>query len=215
MRKPHGPFTEEHKQKLRKPHGPMSEEQKQLRRGSNSTEVKKIKKDAQNRPEVKEKKSKSQKIASALPEVKERQSIAQKEAQNRPEVKEKKSISHKKNWQDSEFAQAMVESQSRKPTKPEQFWSGVLPERYPELEWEYTGAGTFWINGKNPDFVSKKYKLAIEYNGGYFHRDDIPGAREAIFAEWGWRTFIIVDIEMMDMEKLYKRLDEFITREIV
>ena len=130
-------------------------------------------------------------------------------ARNRPEVKERQSKSLKIKWRNPEFIENQRIARNLHPNKQESFWRSVLPERYPMLGWEYTGDFTFWINCKNPDFVSKKYKLIIEYNGGYFHQNDVPGQREAIFAEWGWKTFIIWDYDMLDMEKLYKRLDEF------
>ncbi len=157
--------------------------------------------------------SQNQKITHNTPQFKQTMSLAATITNSRPGQKERNSQSQKKNWQNPIYREktllAIGKGLNIKPNKPEQFWTSILPERYPELGWEYTGDFTFWINGKNPDFISKKYKLVIEYNGGYYHQDDIPGQREAIFAQWGWKTFIIKDIEMLDMDKLYQRLDEF------
>ncbi len=165
--------------------------------------------EAQNRPEVKNRRVVTLKKTLTKPDVKARRREIAKEFNARPGVKENKRRIMKEKWQDPEFAKMMWDSQCRFPNKPEQFWTEVLPERYPQLEWEYTGDFSFIINGKSPDFVSKKYKLVIEFNGTWWHRNDIPGEREGIFAEKGWKTFIINEVEMQDMEKLYQRLDQF------
>lgn len=81
---------------------------------------------AQNRPEVKAKKSIAVKKLHADPnsvyntvEYKEKQSNVQKIAQNRPEVKAKKSAATKKNWQSPDFREKQFTSVEKLHTDPE------------------------------------------------------------------------------------------------
>jgi len=99
------------------------------------------------------------------------------------------------------------------PNKPETTILSLLNKLYPE-EWKYTGDRSFIINGKNPDFVNcNGQKKIIEFNGDYWHRNDIPGEREKIFAEYGWDTLVIWEKELKDMERVKFRIHRFHRRE--
>ena len=224
--------TEETKQNMRKP---KSEEGKQnikiaqnrLKRKKERSQLAKI---AMNKPEVQEKRLQSLSITNAKPEVKEKNSQRQKKrwqdpeyrekqlqsrktVQSKIEVKEKHSKSAKKNWQDPEFAKMMSKAQNRRPTKPELLLDNCFHKWLP-AQLKYTGNGTFWINGKNPDFVDcNGQKKIIEFNGDWWHRDDIPDERESIFAEFGYDTLIIWEHELKDMEVLKIKVDAFMMKE--
>jgi len=136
------------------------------------------------------------------------------EAQNRPEIKLQQSARGLINWQDPEYIEKQRIARNLKPNKSESFLIWLLNELFPG-EWRYTGDFSFWINGKNPDFVNcNGQKKIIEFNGDYWHRNDIPGEREKIFAEFGYDTLILTNVDLaLDEEKLRSKLIDFHMRE--
>ena len=160
----------------------------------------------------------------AKPEYRESQILLLTIGQNRPETKakraeskaksiEKQSKSMKKRWQDPKYQKKFEKGCRFKPTKPELFLNDCFNEWLPK-EYKYTGNGSFWINGKNPDFVNcNGQKKCIEFNGDYWHKDDVPGQREAIFAEFEYDTLILTDIDLLDMDLLKEKVMDFHNRE--
>jgi len=115
----------------------------------------------------------------------------------------------KKRYQDPEYVKKMAKAWNIKPNKPETIILNLLNKLYPG-EWKYTGDFSFIVNGKNPDFVNcNGQKKVIEFNGTYWHQNDIPGEREKIFAEFGYDTLIIWDTEMKDMDSVIKKIKTF------
>lgn len=232
---PHGPMLEEQKMKMRKPRGPMSEKDKQSKRGPRgpqSKEHKQHQKEAQNRPEVKEKRSQSAKKIWEDPEWRENQLLVM----NKPETKAKQSKSSKERWTNPIFISNIKQIQSKlmterwedpiyrenqlfaigkglniKPNKPETLLKNNFIYWWPKII--YSGDYSIIINGKNPDFICFEKKKIIEFNGLYWHRDDIPGEREKIFAEVGYDTLILVDEDLLDIDKLKMKVDAFMIRE--
>ena len=110
---------------------------------------------------------------------------------------------------DREYVLMMANARNIKPNKPETLLIGLLDSLYPG-EWKYTGDFSMTINGKCPDFVNcNGQKKIIEFNGSYWHQDDIPGKREAIFAEYGYETLIIWDKELKNMESVKSKIQDF------
>lgn len=103
----------------------------------------------------------------------------------------------------------MAKSQNIRPNKPETFVLHFLNKFYPG-EYRYTGDFSFIIKGKSPDFTNcNGQKKVIEFNGSYWHRNDIPGQREDFFAQFGYDTLILTDSDLLDIEKLKIKVDEF------
>lgn len=95
------------------------------------------------------------------------------------------------------------------PNKQEQFILDLLNKMYPG-EWKYTGDFSVLINGRNPDFINcNGQKKIIEFNGTHWHKDDIPGEREKIFAAYGYDTLIVWDRELKDIERVKSKINEF------
>jgi G:T-mismatch repair DNA endonuclease (very short patch repair protein) len=76
--------------------------------------------------------------------------------------------------------------------------------------------GTFKFVGNRPtvgrwkpDFLDTKGKLAIEMFGDYWHKDDIPEERIALFQEYGIRTAIIWEHALFNEDLIKKTLREF------
>lgn len=125
----------------------------------------------------------------------------------RPEYRQKMSKIVSKLWKSEEFTSKMADAHSFRPNKVELKLKEILDYWY-EGEWKYTGDFTFWINGKNPDFVNcNGQKLIIEMFGDYWHRNDDPNARISHFAEFGYRTLVIWENELHN-----SNLDSTITK---
>lgn len=168
---------------------------------------------AQNRPEVKEKRIKATKLYWKIPGIREERSLISKIAHNTVEAKENHSQAMLKRWLDLESARMIRASQGIRPNKPENFILFLLNRMYPG-EWKYTGDFSFMIGGKNPDFVNVNgYKKCIEFNGTYWHKGDLKGKRERIFAKYGWDTLVIWDHELKDIERVKFRINKFQRKE--
>jgi len=131
-----------------------------------------------------------------------------------PGWKAKQSQLIKNVWADPERKEfqllAIGKGLNRKPNNPESFlqikfwiWCQTII---------YSGDYSVVINGKNPDFICLEKKKIIEFNGSYWHRNDIPGEHERFFAEVGYDTLILVDKDLLDMEALRIKIDTFMER---
>ena len=62
--------------------------------------------------------------------------------------------------------------------------------------WKYTGNKTFWLNFKdgsykNPDFINKYTKKAIEVFGNYWHKNDNPEELIKKYKEINWDCLVL------------------------
>jgi len=122
------------------------------------------------------------------------------------ESKQAISKSLKEMWKDPEFAQRMVQAQSRKPNYPELRLQYVLDKHFPG-EWKYVGDGAFWIEGKNPDFMNiNGKKQVIEVFGEYWHSEDEVEPRIAHFREYGFDCIIFWEYDVYSEEEVVKRV---------
>ena len=128
----------------------------------------------------------------------------------KPDERRKTSEATKKLWKDPLFVMKMMEAHDFKPNKPEQYLMDVLELYYPG-EWKYTGDFSFWVNGKNPDFVHRNGKnLIIELFGDYWHRDQNPKDRADIFAAFGYKTLVVWERELKEFDSLVVKISSFI-----
>lgn len=96
-----------------------------------------------------------------------------------------------------------------KPNKPETIILNLLNELYP-AEWKYTGDFSFMINGKNPDFVNcNGQKKIIELFGDYWHKGENPKDRAKIFKPFGYKTLIIWESELKNINKVKNKIIKF------
>ena len=102
-------------------------------------------------------------------------------------------------------------------TKPEQILEDII-KKY-RLPYKYTGDGSFWIGGINPDFVNcNSEKIAVEVFGNYWHDKARPNitfreteyGRSKILAEYGWGLIIIWESELYSLPEntIVSRLTE-------
>lgn len=95
------------------------------------------------------------------------------------------------------------------PNKPESAILSILNSIYPG-EWKFVGDGQVVISGKNPDFINiNGQKKIIELFGDYWHRGQNPDDRAAIFAPYGYRTLVIWERELKNMDSVAEKIREF------
>lgn len=130
---------------------------------------------------------------------------------DKPGASERHSEAIKRHWQDEEWANEQVQKisqgQHRRPTKPEIVLRQLL-ERL-QLGYIYVGDGAFHIGRKNPDFICFERKTIIEHYGDYWHSEDQIEPRIEYFAKYGFRTLIIWEHELNDIEQLLTKLKNF------
>jgi len=120
-------------------------------------------------------------------------------------------------WKNEEFIANMRKSRALKPNGQEKELNKILQKLHPK-EYKFVGDFAFWIDGKNPDFVSVGgQKKLIELFGTYWHSQEITGRtrveeerrRKKHFAKFGWKTLIVWEQELKDVEALEKKIVGF------
>lgn len=129
--------------------------------------------------------------------------------------------SHRKNWQNPKFKirilSAMMAGCENRPTNPERILKNRLNHLFPN-EYKYVGDGKFWVVGKNPDFINiNGQKKIIEMFGSYWHGEErtkrTKRHEEQIrirhFAKYGFKTLIVWQHELKNIEQLRRKLIKF------
>jgi len=111
----------------------------------------------------------------------------------------KMSNSAKLKWQNKEYREsqikALMNALLKRPTSYEKKISELCIEH--NLPFIYTGNGTFLIGHKNPDFINKEKRIAIEVYHNYFKIRDFGSCEEyekqrsEYFAKYGWNVIFI------------------------
>ena len=108
----------------------------------------------------------------------------------------------KRLWRNEKYAKKILSSLMKRPTSFEKKISELCIEN--NLPFIYTGDGTFLIGHKNPDFVNKNKKVAIEVYHNYFKIRDFGSCetyekqRAEYFAKHGWNVIFIRTEEIED-----------------
>jgi len=95
--------------------------------------------------------------------------------------------------------QALRKSQKLSPNKEEQKVIEFFKENC--LPLLFVGDGSYIIDGKLPDFISKSKRIVVEYNSRFWHSDnnlwydtrDDSGERKKFFEDRGYKFYIIWD----------------------
>jgi len=175
-----------------------------------------------NKPKTKELQRKRIKEAFSKPESILKRKKSSKEVQNRPYILARKSQVMQKQWDDTlgrdKLLKGIAKGLSVHPNRPETVLLNLLQRDYSNM-WKYSGN----VGGKLPDFVNEKEKLIIEMNGCYVHgcsscfpdggmfgiKDD-PVKRIEHFKKFDYRTLIIWEHELEDLEKVTEKIKSFI-----
>lgn len=121
-------------------------------------------------------------------------------------------------WKDPKYREKQILAKLKrsidiKPNKQEGIVLRLLEQMAPG-EWEYTGNFSFWINGKNPDFVNKNRDKIIEFFGDHWHKGENPQKRKEAFKAFGYETLIIWGHELKRINKVKFRIRMFLKRAI-
>lgn len=96
-----------------------------------------------------------------------------------------------------------------KPTKPEKILNKLFQKYFPN-QWKYVGCGDFILGGKNPDFINcNGQKKIIELFGDYWHKKEDEEIRSKHFLRYGFKTLIIWEHELKDINSVLKRINDF------
>jgi len=128
-----------------------------------------------------------------------------------------KYCSHKCAWKDEECVAKIRKSSTQKPNKKERKLNEILQKLCPK-EYKYVGGFAFMIDGKNPDFINVGgQKKLIEFFGDYWHGERRTGKtnaeaeriRKAHYTKFGWKTLIIWEHELKNVEALEEKIRGF------
>jgi G:T-mismatch repair DNA endonuclease (very short patch repair protein) len=124
----------------------------------------------------------------------------------------KKCPAMQKHWQDPEFVKKVLKGQHTYPNKSEQALQEVLQILAPR-DYKYNGNFDIGVSlgGLIPDFVNVNgQKKAIDLHGDYWHKGEDTRIRARRYAKCGYKSLIIWECELKDLDKLQGKLIEFI-----
>lgn len=114
-------------------------------------------------------------------------------------------------WQNQEYAikvsaKTLKSNRENRPNKPELKLLSLLESNFPG-DWRYVGDGSFWIGGRNPDFLSNK--RVIELFGDYWHKGENPKDRIDYFRAYGFETLVIWESELSNPANVEDSIKRF------
>lgn len=129
------------------------------------------------------------------------------------ESKRKSSDSMTKRWANPEYyetqVQKVIQNFQLRPTNLEQQIIDLIQQL--NLPLRYTGDGTCFIGRANPDFIGTKDKIIVEVAGDYWHDENYEQDRTKYFAQHGgYRTLVIWQHELNELEKVKQKLLDFV-----
>ncbi len=137
------------------------------------------------------------------------------DSHNTEEYKKKTSKIHKEKFLNPEFLKKLHKSLNLKPNKKEEILIELLDKILPN-EYKYVGDYSFWLEGRNPDFLNVNgQKKLIELFGDYWHNlekfpnKETPEERISHFKKYGFDTLIIWEKELKNVDKLAKKIIGF------
>lgn len=109
-----------------------------------------------------------------------------------------------------EQTRKILRAVNQRPNKLEAVFGELLDDLFPS-QYEYVGGGQLVLCGKCPDFANVNgQKKLIEVFGDYWHRDQDPAWRIALFARLGFQTLVVWESELTnEPEMVVARLQEF------
>lgn len=108
-------------------------------------------------------------------------------------------------WKEKKLTQ-MTRSLWNRPTNLEKQMMNII--KHYDLPYKYTGDFSFWIGGKNPDFVNiNGEKKLIEVGNVFHHQGDYIEERRKHFARYGWKSYIFIG-DKLDKKEILNILEE-------
>jgi len=127
-----------------------------------------------------------------------------------PEHCAKFSTNLKTRWQDPEYRQKIVSATFAashiRPNKTEIRLQILLDKLFPG-QYQYVGDGQLILGGCCPDFANVNgQKKLIELYGDYWHAGEDPQNRMNHFAQFGFKTLIVWEHELENLQELEQKL---------
>lgn len=138
---------------------------------------------------------------------------------NNPKFEEKRIKALKEKHKDPEYQRKRLKALMKKPTKPETILIDLFKEH--NLPYKYVGDGEVIIGRKNPDFINcNGQKKIIEMFGDIYHDpqktfkkninwNQTEFGTKAIYSQYGFKTLIIWESELKDMDNILKSIKNF------
>lgn len=126
--------------------------------------------------------------------------------------KSTKNLWKNKNYREK-VVKAILKSSRIKPNKKEKLLNELLQKVLPN-EYEFVGDGKIILGGLCPDFVNVNgQKKLIELYGDYWHnlpdKKKIDEQRLVVYEAYGYKTLIIWEHELKDLNKVKTKILEF------
>ena len=147
-----------------------------------------------------------------------------KEINKRPEIIAKRSRTMKMLWQNKKYREKVIRNtlnaQKISPNKPEKCLIKLLNKLLPN-EYKFVGNGKIILDGFCPDFINTNgQKKIIEHFGCYWHKCLECGfakrklrpkdvGRLKTYKKYGYKTLIIWEHELKDLDKVKEKILEF------
>lgn len=132
-------------------------------------------------------------------------------------LKKDHSFRGKKNWRDKSYIQKVIDGLKPKPNKQEKKLIKIIKEN--KFPFKYVGDYKFWIEGRNPDFISTNTsKKIIEMFGDYWHKDSkwlkIKEEKKEDgtikhYKKYGYKTLIIWESELKNLDRIKTKIKNF------
>ena len=103
------------------------------------------------------------------------------------------------------FYNTLKETVIDSPNKQERIVLEILESLY-LTKYKFVGNFSIWIDGKNPDFINEKDKKIIEFFGSHWHKDEDEKIRKDHFEKNGYKTLIVWDHELKNLEKVKDKI---------
>ncbi len=125
--------------------------------------------------------------------------------------------SAKQNWKNKDYVKNQIKARNVKQNKVECKLEKLLNNLYPN-QYKFIGNGKLILDGLCPDFVNiNGQKKIIELYGDYWHNlqnmKQKDKKRIPTYAKYGYKTLIVWEHELKDIDKLNNRIKDFHTKE--
>jgi len=127
---------------------------------------------------------------------------------NKSDIVEERRKKSKELFKDDNYLKKLIFGINRHPNKPEKYLLTLLEKILPE-EYIFTGDFSFWVNGKNPDFICKNKMKIIEFFGEFWHKNENQNERIDHFRKVGYDTLILWENEFKNLEQVQNKILSF------
>lgn len=120
-------------------------------------------------------------------------------------------------WDNEEYVTKALNSFNMKPNSKELLLMRLMKEH--SFPFNYIGDGKFWIRYRkssfNPDFMSDDKSMIIEFFGDYWHTIDKERIlrdkkRLRAYSHYGYRTLVIWQSELVDINSVINKIRNFV-----